>query len=154
MPICKFRNISERDMDLLFMEAFATDPCFVRLFLEQTSHLGKPFEVVHIEQSKMESGLGETGITVICNIDGEKYVLLIEDKIDAIAMPEQHDRYVKRGQKGVANNEYAGFDVFIVCPERYRNTNAEAMKYEHFVSYEKCREYFSRRTDALYSLQE
>lgn len=149
MPICKFRNISERDMDLLFMEAFATDPCFARLFLEQTSHSGKPFEVVHVEQSKMESGLGETDITVICNIDGEKYALLIEDKIDAIAMPEQHDRYIKRGLKGIANNEYVGFDVFIVCPERYRDTNAEAMKYEHFVSYEKCREYFSRRTDAL-----
>ncbi len=74
--------------------------------------------VAHVEQSKMESGLGETDITVICNIDGEKHALLIEDKIDAIALPEQHDRYVKRGQKGVANNEYAGFDVFIVGPER------------------------------------
>lgn len=66
----------------------------------------------------MESGLGETDITVICNIDGEKLAFLIEDKIDAIAMPEQHDRYAKRGQKGVVNNEYAGFDVFIVCLER------------------------------------
>ena len=53
MPICKFRNISERDMDLLFMEAFATDPCFARLFLEQTSHSGKPFEVVHVEVGEL-----------------------------------------------------------------------------------------------------
>ena len=38
VAICKYRNVSERDMDLLFMEAFATDPEFVKLFLQQTEH--------------------------------------------------------------------------------------------------------------------
>ena len=65
MPICKFRNISERDKDLLFTEAIATDSCFIRLFLKQKRHLGKPFEVVHVEQSKIETGSGETDITII-----------------------------------------------------------------------------------------
>ena len=149
MAICKYRNVSERDMDLLFMEAFATDPEFVKLFLQQTEHKEKPFEVIHAERSKIDAGLGETDITVICDIDGIKYGLLIEDKIDAVAMPEQHGRYVKRGLKGVDNGEYAGFDIFIICPERYRQTNEEAGKYEHFVSYEACQSYFESREDPL-----
>ena len=80
MAICKYRNVSERDMDLLFMEAFATDPEFVKMFLQQTDHKEKPFEVIHAERSKIDAGLGETDITVICEIEGIKYGLLIEDK--------------------------------------------------------------------------
>ena len=46
-------------------------------------------------------------------VEGEKHSFLIEDKIDAVAMPDQHDRYVKRGLKGVENGEYNGFDIFL-----------------------------------------
>ncbi len=101
MGIYKYRNVSERDMDLMFMEAIATDPDFAKLFMIQTEHSEKTYKVIHAERSKVDSGLGETDITVICEIDGKKHALLIENKIDAIAMPEQHDRYVKRGQKGI-----------------------------------------------------
>ena len=149
MTVCKYRNVSERDMDLLFMEALATDPGFVKLFIDQTRFLEKPFEVVHVERSKIDSGLGETDITLIIKMEGEKHSFLIEDKIDAVAMPDQHDRYVKRVLKGVENGEYNGFDIYIICPEKYRETNEEAGKYEHFVSYEICRDYFSTREDLL-----
>ena len=152
MPICKYRNVSERDMDLLFMEAFATDPSFTPLFVDKTGNAGKEFRIISAERSKVDYGLGESDITVIYEIGGALYALLIEDKIDAIAMPNQHDRYIKRGQKGVANGEYASFDVFILCPERYRQINDEAVKYEHFVSYEECRDYFADREDAHSSL--
>ena len=152
MAICKYRNVSERDMDLLFMEAFATDKEFVKLFLEQTIHDNKPFTVVHAERSKVDRGLGETDITVIYEIDDDRYALLVEDKIDAIAMPEQHDRYTKRGERGIQDGEYLDFDIFIICPESYRKSNEEARKYEHFVSYEKCRDYFGSKKGTLFSL--
>lgn len=148
MPICKYRNVSERDMDLLFMEAFATDLSFPSLFIGKTENAGKAYDIISAERSKVDSGLGESDITVIYEVEGTLYALLVEDKIDAIAMPDQHDRYVKRGQKGIANGEYSDFDIFILCPERYRQTNEEASKYEHFVSYEECREYFAGREDA------
>lgn len=148
MPICKYRNVSERDMDLLFIEAFAVNPQFPLLFINETKNAGKEFNILSTERSKVDYGLGESDITVIYETEGLRYALLIEDKIDAIAMPDQHDRYVKRGQKGVANGEYSDFDIFILCPERYRQTNEEAKKYEHFVSYESCRNYFADGKDA------
>ena len=148
IPVCKYRNVSERDMDLLFMEAFATDPDFARLFIEKTDNAGQAFQIVSAERSKVDSGLGESDITVIYETEGKLHALLIEDKIDAIAMPDQHGRYEKRGRKGIEAGEYADFEIFIVCPEKYRESNEEAAKYENFVSYEACRDYFSPREDA------
>ena len=108
MTVCKYRNVSERDMDLLFMEAFATDTKFVELFIKQTRFHGKSFEVIHVERSKIDSGLGETdNITLIFDVEGQRHGFLIEDKNDAVAMPDQHERYVKRGRKGIENGEYA-----------------------------------------------
>lgn len=152
-PVCKYRNVSERDMDLLFMEAFATDPEFLSLFIRKTDCTEESFKIIHAERSKIDHGLGESDITVIFEIDSDRKALLIEDKIDAIAMPDQHERYLRRGNIGVKNNEYSQFYVFIVCPERYRKTNEEAAKYEHFVSYEECRDFFATKGDALNHLR-
>ncbi len=146
--ICKYRNVSERDMDLLFMEAFATDTEFVQLFINETQHTGKSVTLVSAERSKVDTGLGESDLTVIYSIDDVRFALLIEDKIDAIAMPDQHARYLKRGNKGIERGEYSGFDAFILCPIKYRESNDEAAKYEHFVSYEACRDYFGSKGDA------
>lgn len=147
-PICKYRNVSERDMDLLFIEAFATAPGFLDLFTEKIDRPKHPCTVLSAERSKVDYGLGESDITVKYQYDNNVHALLIEDKIDAIAMPDQHDRYLKRGKKGIADGEYNHFDVFIVCPERYRETNEEAGKYEFFVSYEECRDFFYKGTDS------
>ena len=135
-------------MDLLFISAFATDPGFFSLFIEKLDRHEFPCTVISAERSKVDKGLGESDITVIYRYGGSKYALLIENKIDAIAMPDQHGRYHKRGEKGVSAGEYSHFDVFILCPERYREENEEAGKYEFFVSYEECRDYFARREDA------
>ena len=147
MTTCKYRNVSERDMDLLFMEAFATDPEFSKLFLGKTAFHGTSYTVLYAERSKIDSNLGESDLTVIFDVAGKRHALLIEDKIDAVAMKNQCDRYHKRGEKAVKKGDYDSFDVFIVCPEKYRNSNDEAAKYEHFVSYEECRDYFASCPD-------
>ena len=145
--VCKYRNVSERDMDLLFIEAFATDEEFVTLFLRKTDYCETDYRISQVERSKVDNGLGESDITVIIETDNRKHALLIENKIDAIAMPDQYGRYIKRGNKGVAIGEYDSFSVFIVCPEKYRETNEEAQKYDYFVSYEECRAYFLSKED-------
>ena len=95
MAVCKYRNVSERDMDLLFMEAFATDPKFVELFLNQTGLYGKPFKVVQVERSKIDSGLGETDITLLLEVDGEKHSLLIEDKSGVVIRYMRHMGFIR-----------------------------------------------------------
>ena len=92
---CNFNNtITERDMDMLLAQAIMTDPDFCRFVLDKTDRRGKDICVKSVDVSKEDSNLGESDITVVLDIDGTQFGLLIEDKIDAIAMPDQHGRYV------------------------------------------------------------
>lgn len=146
----QFNNtLTERDMDLLFAESVMTDPGFCSLLVNKTDFEGKSFKVSGVELSKTDGDLGESDITVIIDVEGDKYGLLIEDKIDAIAMPDQHGRYVKRGKKDVKAGAYKDFRVFIFCPEKYYRNNAEAKLYEHILTYEECKAYFDGKTDPL-----
>ena len=150
MASLEFNNtINERDMDLLFTESILTDPDFCQLLINKTDLNGKPFQVLSAELSKADSKLGESDITIVIDVNRKKYGLLIEDKIDAIAMPEQHDRYIKRGKKGVKDGEYKDFRVFIVCPKKYYEHNDEAKLYEHLLTYEECKKYFETKDDPL-----
>ncbi len=150
MTSLNFNNtITERDMDLLFAESILTDRGFCQLFLNKTDLKEKPLQVVSAELSKSDSDLGESDITVVLDVEGRKVGLLIEDKIDAIAMPKQHDRYVKRGEESVKSGDYNDFRVFIICPEKYYDKNDEAKHYEHHLTYEECKEYFDKKRDSL-----
>ncbi len=146
----QFNNtLVERDMDLLFVESILTDPNFCHMLIDKTDLKGRPFQILGAELSKTDSNLGESDITVIINVEGKKYGLLIEDKIDAISMPEQHGRYIKRGQKGISAGEYNDFRVFIFCPKKYYINNDEAKLYEHLLTYEECKNYFDSKNDPV-----
>lgn len=153
-PICKFSDVLERNMDLLFLEEFVSSPEFLEIFISKIN-ITKA-QVLEIEHSKVHSEFGESDMTVIIEVNGKKHGLLIEDKIDAIAMPEQYERYVIRGNIGVENGDYESFDVFIVAPEKYLNDNIEAHKYPNQIKYEDCADYFRKQTDprSFYKLQQ
>lgn len=153
-PICKFSDVLEKNMDLLFLEEFASSPDFLKMFLSKI-HI-ESAKVIEIEQSKVHSEFGESDMTVIIEVNGKKHGLLIEDKIDAIAMPEQYERYVIRGNIGIENGDYESFDVFIVAPEKYLNDNIEAHKYPNQIKYEDCADYFRKQTDprSFFKLQQ
>lgn len=138
--ICKFSDVSERDMDMLFLEEFACSKNFLQIFLSKIEI--SDVEVVEIEHSKTDVEFGESDITIIIRHEGKQIALLIEDKIDAIAMPNQYERYVCRGERGIQNGDYAEFYVFIIAPQKYLSENSEAKKYPYQITYEECLEYF------------
>ena len=141
-----FYTVSERDMDVLFLNSFVCDDGFLDVFLSKAGIASKSKSVISVELSKSDAKFGESDITVIAEIDGRKTGLLIEDKIDAIAMPEQSQRYSERGKIGVKNKDYEDFHVFIVAPKKYYEQNEEAKKYENYVSYEECKAYFASKS--------
>ncbi len=143
---CDFGTVSERDMDMLFLNAFATDKGFLELFIKNAKLPKGDYTVSEVFLSKADKD-GESDITVIIESFGKKYGLLIEDKIDAIAMPQQPERYIKRGENGKKNKDYDEFFSFIVCPEKYYKNNKEAKDYRYKVMYEEIRKYFSEKTD-------
>lgn len=149
---CKLDSVRERDIDLLLMTALFSDTGFVNLFSSKSSVIPSNVTVVDIELSRTDLDLGESDVTVIVEAGNQKYGILIEDKIDAIAMPDQHGRYVKRGNKGIKNKEYVDFDVFIFCPNKYYESNSEAKLYENVVTYEEALAYFQSTNLAVNSV--
>ncbi len=136
-------------MDILFLEAFASDAGFANLVLSKTRYCNKEFQVLRAALSETEADLGETDICVVLQIDGIRVGLLIEDKVDAIAMPEQSLRYHKRAEKGIHKGKFDAFEIFIFCPQKYYENNAEAKKYDHFISYEEIKDYFDSKNDLI-----
>ena len=86
---------------------------------------------------------GESDITVILEKGSHRIGILIENKIDAIAMPSQRKRYNLRGIKGINDYQYDEFFVFMVAPSDYLKENSEAKLYENKVSYEEIKEALS-----------
>ena len=133
-------------MDLLFLEEFVMSEEFVKLFSDKVKETVS--HIISVQQSKVDSEHGESDMTVIAECNGEKVGFLIEDKIDAVAMPRQCKRYFLRGEKGINGGDYDRFHVFIVAPEKYLSENDEAKHYPNQVSYESILEYFRQYDDA------
>lgn len=142
---CKFKDILERDMDMSFLEEFTYSNEFCKIFLNKVGIINA--ELCEIWHSKTDEELGESDMTVIFNCAEKKVALLIEDKIDAIAMPAQPSRYILRGKKGVLNGDYDVFYVFIVAPKQYLDFNEKAKEYPNSVTCEEIREYFLSLND-------
>ena len=128
------------------MEEFVSNEDFANIFLKAANVRGayKIEEVIH---SKTDAELGESDIVLVLNINNKKHAIHIEDKIDAIAMPEQHDRYDKRAEKDIANGEYDSYSVIIVAPEKYLAKNEESKKYANKVTYEEMLRCFLSKGD-------
>ena len=146
---CSFNTVHERDMDILFLESLVSDPDFMKLVLSKTDYAGKEFCVLSAALSETENNLGETDIGVVLQVEDLRVGLLIEDKVDAIAMPDQHLRYLKRGEVGIQKGKYDVFEVFLFCPDKYYANNSEAKKYENIISYETFKDYFDCKNDLL-----
>lgn len=133
----KIEKVLERDIDLLMINKFIYDKKIFDLFLNKINING--YDVKALQHSFSDSQ-GESDITVIAEKDNHKIGLLIEDKIDAIAMPNQRERYNIRGQRGIDNKLYDEFYVFMIAPLDYLKSNSEAQLYENQISYEELKE--------------
>ena len=136
----QFDSVYERDMDMLIMRKISNDKDFVRkVFLEtefpaEKGYNNAEFSIEQVAHSVMAED-GESDIEVILSIGKKKVALLIENKIDADAQPEQAARYSIRGNKAVERHDYDEFFVFIIAPEDYLKRNSEAQNYPCRISY-------------------
>ena len=119
----------ERDVDLVLVRAFADNNRVARLFLD------KEDVILEVHHSAMELH-GESDLQVVVDRKGKRHAILIEDKVDAQAQPEQYFRYCQRGQRGQEEARWADYTVYIAAPQKYLESDEEAKKYPHQVSYE------------------
>lgn len=138
-----FEKVLERDMDFLIMEEFVASSEFANLFLSKTKIEGD-FSIISATHSLTDPKLGESDIEIIISCGGIKHAVLIENKINAVAAPEQYLRYNKRAIKGIDEGRYNAYSIFITAPQKYLEENAEAGKYDYSLCYEDMLSYFER----------
>lgn len=145
-PNFYFSDVSEHDMDLLIMEEFICDEGFRNIFLKKIN-----IDKCTIEKAyhSLSDSNGESDLTFVVNVNGSKCGILIEDKIDAITMDKQSERYYIRGNDGKKRGEYEKFYVFLVCPEEYwqEHQDDKNAKFEYIVFYEELRDYLLIKKD-------
>ncbi len=131
-----FENILERDIDLLMIQQFSSgNQAFIKLFSDKVGIDSDQLSVSDIFHSVMTSD-GESDVEVIFWDGKERVAFLLEDKIDAIAQPEQAKRYEIRAEKAVKSGRFNSYYIFIVAPQKYLDGNKEASLYPNTVSYE------------------
>jgi hypothetical protein len=136
--------VTERDIDLLLLEELTVSEDFFAWVINKTvkQKNAKPYKVWH---SLMDAEFGESDLVLVYKDGKEKKALLLENKIDAIAQPEQAERYMKRGEKGVADGLWKEFATCLVAPETYLDSIANASLYQHQLSYEAVRRWYLKQ---------
>ncbi len=88
----------------------------------------------------VSNALGETDLLWrFTTADGNRHLVLIENKIGAVAQPEQYLRYLLRGEDYRLESLCSSFSVALLAPERYRSE--DSVSYSIRISYEEVREW-------------
>ncbi|MBZ9727195.1 hypothetical protein LB554_24940 [Mesorhizobium sp. CO1-1-11] len=111
-------RVEEVMTDFILCELAGTEPQFIAAI---AGYLGinQPFSIKSVRRSVHESSLGETDVELVLENGGSRCGLLIENKIRALRMARQFERYRMRGDEGVAKGLWDKFLVVLAAPQRY-----------------------------------
>ena len=138
----KLLYVAERDIDLLLLEELNTNPDFPRWIATQAAPESRFSPCIGAWHSVVHGQLGESDIVTLFD-DG--LAILIENKIDAPAQPDQALRYSKRGEAGCQEGHWSAYLSCIVAPQRYLDANSEAQAYDFQLPYEAIRDWFGQQ---------
>jgi hypothetical protein len=147
--------VTERDMDLLVLEELNVCPDFAVWWIDQVTHGQSDSPIaVTAYHSVSHAVLGESDLVLTYeNSRSERHAILIENKIDATAQPDQAARYGQRGQAGIDVGDWVRYSTCMFAPARYIDANYHAKSYDSVITYEQVRDWlrlresFSRRRD-------
>lgn len=111
-------KIFERDIDMLLMRMFKEEHEVCNLFYEKIGVAGKDIVITKLIQSAHHQ-FGESDLRIDFNANGEKCVMLIEDKIDAPAQKNQCKRYEKYRDKIRSTDNIKKVFIILVAPREY-----------------------------------
>ena len=141
-------SINERDIDFLLLEELRVSTEFRDWISSRV--FGRPIfkSFVGAWHSLVDASLGESDLLFLFDAeDGTSTAILIENKINAQAQPNQGKRYTERGEKGKAEGYWQEFQTCLIAPRKYLESPLQTESYDCQISYEEVLAYFtSRRT--------
>jgi len=118
--ICGIYKFVERDIDMLLAEELRVNPIFGKWVMEKFGLAESlTFPAVATNVSVVEDGSEADVVATFSAKGGSLHRLFIENKIDAMLMPEQLERYVRRGDGDVRRGLVANYSVLFFTPSAY-----------------------------------
>lgn len=129
-------GVVERDIDLLLMEECYSSETFLQWFVESAGVEGQSTKLVEIDRSVTTSS-GESDLELVVESDdGERTLVMVENKIGASFQPRQAERYQQRGPNRVSDGSCSQFTAVLVAPQAYLGESANRQGFDVTVSYE------------------
>jgi hypothetical protein len=121
--ICGINKFVERDIDILLAEELRVNAEFGKWVMDRfaVSH-DLIFPAAMTNVSVVDDGSEADVIATFATNSGRIHRLFIENKIDAILMPEQLERYVRRAEAEVRLEKISSFSILFFTPSRYFKT--------------------------------
>ncbi|MDZ4688193.1 MAG: hypothetical protein SH850_24225 [Planctomycetaceae bacterium] len=134
------QSVSEADIDWIICLELNSDAAFRTWFARQVFQ----FDAHHLKvwRSIYDPLLGESDLLwYVSAPDGNRWMALLENKINAVAQPAQCERYNLRGEQYRDQGHCTAFRTVLISPKTYRSTDSEA--YEVRISYEEIRDWLA-----------
>ncbi|HEV2608357.1 MAG TPA: hypothetical protein VGT79_10295 [Xanthomonadaceae bacterium] len=140
-------KLYERDIDLVLIEELQSSAEFRRWLAARvygTDCYMDKYQSFHswTDETKRESDV----VYIFRANESALNAILIENKIDAIAQPNQGIDYRKRGEAGIGK-EWAAYKTCLVAPKAYLEHAHDKVNYDECVTYEELLAYFASRKD-------
>jgi hypothetical protein len=133
-------DIRERDIDLLLIEELYSSPFFREHFIRLLGGRVPNQTTFIAARHSVTCSLGQSDVELELRVGGERWILMIENKIDASFQPEQAKRYKQRGEQHLLNG-YDKFLTALIAPAAY--LGRDTYGFDLAVSYERLLEWFS-----------
>jgi hypothetical protein len=132
--------VTERDIDLLLLEELTASSRFRQWLVDWVFQDDQPAgQLVGVWHSISRDPWGESDLIYVDQDDEGQRAILIENKIDAPAQPEQAERYRRRGQAGIDEGDWYDFRTCLIAPRKYLRGSSNAAHYDAQISHEQVR---------------
>jgi len=115
--VCGINKFVERDVDMLLAEELRVNAAFGKWVMDKFGvSADLIFPAAHINVSVVEDGSEADVVATFRTTSNLNHRLFVENKIDALLMPEQLERYVRRAEGEKRGQLVSGFSILFLRP--------------------------------------
>lgn len=137
-------RIEERDIDLMLLEEVSCEPDFQRFVAARTLDADTDWTFQEAANSISTVSHGESDLLMVFQAGPRVAAVLVENKITANFMPEQADRYRRRGDDGIRDSHWTEYVTVLVAPRRYLAADLSGHVFDRHLAYEDLLTWFDR----------
>lgn len=144
-------RVEERDIDLLLLEEFISEPELPSVFGRRLFHDQAKLKFLEISNSVSTASGGESDLIALYKYGDETHAVLIENKISAPFMSSQAFRYHKRGRAGIEDGSWDKYVTCLLAPQVYLDGDHGEHVFDYKLPYEELLPHFEGRCRTIRS---